>query len=479
MVPGLDDTICAIATPVGEGGIGIVRLSGAASISIADRLVRLRSGNPLARARPRYLHLADIRTTPVSETSPHPDIARPAHHSSLDEVLVVAMKAPRSYTGEDVVEIHCHGGPLILATLCRLCLASGARLAEPGEFTKRAFLNGRFDLSQAEAVLDTIRAKSTAGLTAAQRHLRGELAREVERLRTGLLTLLAHVEAAIDFAEEDVNFVGRDESLRQMEHWADAIAGFAATAKTGRVLREGASVVIVGRPNVGKSSLMNRLLRDERAIVTEVPGTTRDLIEESLTLDGVTLRLMDTAGLRSTADPVESEGIRRTRRARSEADLVLLVLDGSMPVTAEDEALLAEVSAVPSLIVINKADLPRRLDMAAIQAGVHLDRDLVVEVSAKVGAGLDTLRDRVRSRLMPGRLEPDDSLLVTNVRHQAALHRAHESLRQAMVSVREGRSGECVALDLRAAADALGEITGVITTDEILDRIFSDFCIGK
>ncbi len=479
MVSGPDDTICAIATPTGEGGIGIVRLSGARSIAIADRLVRLRSGNSLACVRPRCLHLADVQSALTRDTSQQTGSHALINDAPLDEVLVVAMNAPRSYTGEDVVEIHSHGGPLVLATLCRLCMAAGARMAEPGEFTKRAFLNGRLDLSQAEAVLDTIRAKTSASLTAAQRQLRGELAREVDRLRTGLLTLLAHVEAAIDFAEEDITFVERDESLRTLEECVDVLARLIATSETGRVLREGASVVILGRPNVGKSSLMNRLLRDDRAIVTEIPGTTRDIIEESLRLGGIVVRLIDTAGIRPTTDPVESEGIRRTQRAREEGDLLVFVLDGSQELTGEDQGLLAELGGPRSLIVINKADLPRRLDGTALHAGYGIDAEHVIEVSAKRGDGIDGLRDRIRSRLLPGRLEPDEGLVVTNVRHQAALLRAQESLRQAMDSVREARSGECVALDLRAAADALGEITGVITTDDILDRIFSDFCIGK
>ncbi|MEO8340672.1 MAG: GTPase, partial [Nitrospirota bacterium] len=282
---GLEDTICAIATPAGEGGIGIVRLSGPQALAVASRVIHLRSGRPLSSISSHTLHLADL-VGPASDRQSNirPDHAQPPRSSLLDEALVVYMKAPRSFTAEDVVEIQSHGGMLVLGIVCKVCVESGARMAEPGEFTKRAFLNGRLDLSQAEAVLDTIRATSSAGLIVAQRHLRGDLAREVEQARTSLLIVLAHVEAGIDFVGEDISFLQHAELVRIVREACDVVQKLEATAQEGRILREGARVAILGRPNVGKSSLLNRFLKQERAIVTAIPGTTRDVLEESVDL---------------------------------------------------------------------------------------------------------------------------------------------------------------------------------------------------
>ena len=472
---GLEDTICAIATPAGEGGIGIVRLSGHQALGIAGGLVKLRSGQPLASVVTHTLHLADL-LIPASvkqpESSIHPRGS--AAMDLLDEALVVYMKAPRSFTAEDVVEIQSHGGWLVLSMLCRACVMAGARLAEPGEFTKRAFLNGRIDLSQAEAVLDTIRAKSAASLTAAQRQLRGDLAREVDSAREALLSLLAHLEAGIDFVEEDIEFLQKQELLQTVERVAELVQRLQATTKEGRLLREGARVVIVGRPNVGKSSILNRLLREDRAIVTAVPGTTRDVIEESVNLGGLRIHLVDTAGIRDTADIVESEGIKRSRSAQEDADLRIIVIDGSTPLTSDDWSLIEQAVLAKHVIAINKADLPARFNPSSIGP-----RAFTVALSAKTGAGVDELRVAIRSQLVGAGAETADGVMVTNVRHQAALDRAGDSLHHAAQSISAGVAAELLAIDMRAAADALGEITGVITTDEILERIFSEFCIGK
>lgn len=472
---GLEDTICAIATPAGEGGIGIVRLSGAQALHVAGGLVRLRSGQPLSSVITHTLHLADL-VMPASLKPPEPSIRQRGSSATdlLDEALVVYMKAPRSFTGEDVVEIQSHGGWLVLSLLCRACAEAGARLAEPGEFTKRAFLNGRLDLSQAEAVLDTIRAKSSASLTAAQRQLRGDLAREVDTAREALLGVLAHLEAGIDFVEEDIEFLQKQELMRAIERVAALVQRLQATAREGRLLREGARVVIAGRPNVGKSSILNRLLKEDRAIVTAVPGTTRDVIEESIDLDGLMIHLVDTAGIRDTADMVEREGIKRSRSAQEEADLQVIVLDGSMPLTSDDQGLINQAVATKHVIAINKADLPAEVEPSSIGPGAFS-----VALSAKTGAGIEDLRAAIRSQLVGAGGETTDGVMVTNVRHQAALDRAGESLRQAAQSIVEGLAAELLAIDIRAAADALGEITGAITTDEILERIFSEFCIGK
>jgi tRNA modification GTPase len=468
----LADTICAIATAAGEGGIGIVRLSGPDAVSIADQVVRLRSGKSLASIHSHTLYLADllVPSTVNANGRSGTDVAS----GIFDEALVVYMKAPHSFTAEDVVEVQSHGGPMVLALLCEACVQAGARMAAPGEFTKRAFLNGRLDLSQAEAVLDTIRAKSAIGLRMAQRHLRGELAREVEGARSVLLGVLAHVEAGIDFVEEDITFVQREELERAIEKAATVIGKLEVTARDGRVLREGARVVIVGRPNVGKSSLMNRLLKQERVIVTPIPGTTRDVIEESIDLDGVVVRFVDTAGIRDATDLIEREGIRRTQSAQADADLVLVVIDGHAQLTEEDRQLLKTVVGSNYCIVINKGDLPRSVDIADLPSGPE-----VLVISAKTGLGLEKLKAEIRARLVSPGFEVREGLVVTNVRHRTALRRAQDSLAHASESVRNGLAGEFVAMDLRVAADALGEITGTITTDDILEKIFSEFCIGK
>ena len=472
---GLDDTICAIATPAGEGGIGIVRLSGPQSLVVASHVVRLRSGEPLSSVASHTLHLADL-VIPASEKRKEMQVVhqRPLLLGLLDEALVVYMKAPRSFTAEDVVEIQSHGGALVLGMVCMVCVESGARMAEPGEFTKRAFLNGRLDLSQAEAVLDTIRATSSIGLHIAQRHLRGDLAREVEQARTSLLTVLAHVEAGIDFVGEDISFLQRDELVRIVREACTVVQTLEATAQDGRILREGARVVILGRPNVGKSSLLNRFLREERAIVTAIPGTTRDVIEESIDLDGVMIRLVDTAGVRDTDDVIEQEGIKRTRAAQDEADLLLVVVDGSVPLTRDDWQLLSTVRDRKHVVVMNKADLTM-----AMETDVALVDHPTYAVSAKTGLGIETVKAALRAQLVSGGFDTTESVMVTNVRHQDALRRASDSLSQALESVQCGMAGELVSIDVRAAADALGEITGAITTDEILGRIFSQFCIGK
>lgn len=471
----LQDTICAIATPAGEGGIGIVRLSGSRAVTVAEEIIRLRSGQPLATVTSHSLHLADVRLPSSLNTSESADDRASSKSEVIfDEALVVYMKAPRSFTGEHVVEIQSHGGALILSLVCRACLAAGARLAAPGEFTKRAFLNGRLDLSQAEAVLDTIRAKSAASLTAAQRQLRGDLGREVESARQGLLRLLGQLEAGIDFVAEDIELLGRGELMAAIDGVVAWLQRLQATARQGRLLRDGARVVIFGRPNVGKSSLLNRLLKEDRAIVTAVPGTTRDIIEEAIDVDGMRIYLVDTAGIRETDDLLEREGIRRSRSAQKDADLQLVVIDGSTELTEDDRRLIDEASVGKHMIVINKADLPRMIAPPAMGS-----ETVCVALSAKTGEGVDDLRVAIRSALVGGGADTTDGVMVTNVRHQAALERAMESLSQAKRSVGQRMADEFVAVDVRAAAEALGEITGAITTDEILEQIFSTFCIGK
>lgn len=478
---GPEDTICAIATSVGEGGIGIVRVSGQNAADVAGKVVRLHSKRSLRTIPSHTLHRADILSLCIPSRSPNSSATiGPASEHVIDDGLVVYMKAPRSFTAEDVVEIHCHGSGLVLGQVCEACIAAGARLAQPGEFTKRAFLNGRLDLSQAEAVLDTIKSKSELGLRLAQRQLRGELGQQVNRLRTCLLTMLAHVEAGIDFSEEDISFVGRAELVGSLGDALAQIQRMLATAEMGRVLREGARVAIVGKPNAGKSSLLNCFLRENRAIVTDIPGTTRDLIEESVVWQGLRVTLIDTAGLRETSDAVEREGINRSRIAQEYADMILHVVDAAELAKIGMENWRFPILVREDVVVLNKTDL---VDSAtskdlADRLGERANRK-VVPISIHTGQGLAELQRAIESRFLGASLESNDGVVVTSMRHRLALEHAAASIEEALASIHGGVEPECVAVDLRGASDALGEIVGAITTDEVLERIFSEFCIGK
>ena len=471
----LDDTICAIATPPGEGGIGVVRISGPRALDLASHVVHLRSGASLQTLRPRVMALADVCSRSMVAPIPIPSDARA--HSFIDEALVVVMRRPHSFTGEDVVEVQCHGGPVILDQLCRALMSAGARLAAPGEFTKRAFLNGRLDLAQAEAVLDTIRAKTARSLAIAQAQRRGELSQEVEATRSVLVVALAHIEAALDFAEEDITFVQQDELIRLLEGATTRLRQLVRSGEEGRLWREGAAVAILGRPNVGKSSLMNALLKADRAIVTPVPGTTRDMLEEVVSLDGIPVRLLILPAFGQRMIRWRPRGFAAaTLRGRRRTSL--LFIRRVAAVVGKRSGFAGSSGGSQALLVINKCDLDRRLLKEELVRACP-SRAGVIDISAKMQVGLDGLRAAIRSRLTPDRLEAQDSVLVTNIRHASALDRALQGVEQARCSVEAGRPGELVAMDLRIAADALGEITGVITTDEILERIFAEFCIGK
>ncbi|MBD0315746.1 MAG: tRNA uridine-5-carboxymethylaminomethyl(34) synthesis GTPase MnmE [Nitrospiraceae bacterium] len=474
-----EDTICAIATPTGEGGIGIIRISGAQALTVAQQVVRLRSGRSLASTPSYTLQLADVCVPKGSAATQVRTMLR-MEVDVIDEGLVVVMRAPRSYTAEDIVELHCHGSAIVLGRVCQACLAAGARLAQPGEFTKRAFLNGRLDLSQAEAVLDTIRATSAAGLRIAQRQLRGQLGRQVDLLRTRLVTILAQVEAGIDFVDEDISFIDRDALVRALDETLAHIQAMLATANRGRVLREGARVVIVGRPNVGKSSLLNRLLEEERAIVTDVPGTTRDVLEEDVSFGALRLTLVDTAGLRDTTDTVEQEGIKRTEAALRQADVVLHMLDaGEIRDGAAAHALETGCDA-KSVVVVNKMDLlDEPVAEMVLARAARMANQSVIPISVHAGRGIDALKAAIEVLLGQASLEATDGVVVTNIRHADALARAARCLQDALRAVRAHGTAECVAVDLRDASDALGEVTGAITSEDVLNSVFSTFCIGK
>ena len=471
-----EDTICAIATPPGEGGVGIVRISGDQAIRIAAKYVHPKNHIPLEKLSNYRLYLSDVFS---KENFP------------LDEALVVIMRGPHSYTGEDVVEIQTHGGPFIMQKICDALIQQEARIAEPGEFTKRAFLNGRLDLIQAEAVLDTIRAATTSSLCSAQGLLRGVLSREVEQLKDELIRNLAHLEAGMDFVEEDISFIQNEqlecvfkEIQAKLQHMID-------TFEEGRMIREGIKAAIIGRPNVGKSSLLNALLKTDRAIVSSIPGTTRDVIDEYVNLSGFRMRLIDTAGLRKAEDLIEEEGMRRTREVLEEADLLLLVLDSSEALTEEDRLLLKEYGRDRCLILLNKSDLHFKMEIQEILNAMSSEykktekfesinnAEKILKISVKSEKGLDLLKETIRKWFFKGNRETGQVPIVTHLRHKAALVKARESILQAQTSIQAGMDGECIAFDMRAALDSLGEITGAVCTEDILDRIFRDFCIGK
>ncbi len=452
------DTIAAISTPPGEAGIGIVRLSGPDAVAIAERLFRApgkKSGGALASHRLHYGFILD-----------------PSTGEAVDEVLLAVMKAPRSYTREDVVEINCHGGLLPLKRALMLALQSGARLAGPGEFTRRAFLNGRVDLAQAEAVIDLVRARTEAAEKLAMRQLGGALSGKINSLRDGLLDVCAHVEAWLDFPEEDIEPRSLSGIKEECAKAADEMEALVKGYDEGRYYREGLRTAIVGKPNVGKSSLLNALLERDRAIVTEMPGTTRDVIEERLNIGGLPVVITDTAGIRRAHDMAEEEGVRRSLEALKDADLVLGVLDGSLPLSEEDERVIDNLAGRNAILVLNKADIGRR------EGGLDGVGFPAVRVSAKTGEGLEALKDAVFDACVSSPAGRGEGVVVTNLRHRTALDASRKAL-LAAISALETEPLEIAALELRESLDRLGEIVGAVSTDDILDKIFSDFCIGK
>ncbi len=457
------DTIAAIATPPGNGGIGIVRISGGLALSIATRLFRRVADRPLPE-------------TPVSHRLYHGHIIAPGGQQVIDEVLLAVMTAPHSYTREDVVEIQAHAGQAVLRTILEGVLASGARLADPGEFTRRAFLNGRIDLTQAEAVIDVINAKSNRALTAAASQLQGVMGDRLKTVRFALRDLMTEIEAAIDFSGDGVEAISPEAIAQKLE---DDIIGPLAPMCRGyekaRFLREGIRLAVVGRPNVGKSSLMNALLEDERAIVTHIPGTTRDVIEAPLCIDGIPILLMDTAGIHQSHDPVEAIGVEKTCRSIETADLILFVLDGSQPLSREDASVYDLTQSKERIIVINKRDLIQNGSSPALPETWRRSR--LVETSALYGDGIDQLREVIR-RVAIGNFQ-DDASALPNFRQHKALTSGLESLQRALSGIRDGADDELIAIDLQEAHRAIGEVIGDAAPPDILDRIFSQFCIGK
>ncbi|MBI5657761.1 MAG: tRNA uridine-5-carboxymethylaminomethyl(34) synthesis GTPase MnmE [Geobacter sp.] len=452
------DTIAAISTPLGEGGIGILRISGPDARRIAERIfLRTNSGGLLSH---RFYY---------------GEIVDPASLSPLDEGLMVFMRAPRSFTREDVVELHCHGGYLLVQQILALILNQGARLAAPGEFTRRAFLNGRIDLLQAESVIDVIRGKTDAALALAQHQREGRLSRLIAEARQHLVHVLALLEAYVDFPEDEIGGFHREQLDSRCSAAQLIIAQLLGSYDEGRVLRDGVSVLIAGKPNAGKSSLLNTLLREKRAIVTAIPGTTRDMIQEVVNIGGLPVTLIDTAGVRETGDEVEQEGVRRTMEAIPRADLVLFLVDGSRPYDSDDELICTALTGRRFLLVKNKSDLT---EMMELPTGLSEVSPLVI--STKTGAGIEHLKEAVCREFLHGRaVDSREFVALSRARHRDALVKCQSALVQFGESLAAGLPPEIVAVDLREALSALGEVTGETTPDEVLDLVFSQFCVGK
>ena len=455
------ETIAAIATPLGEGGISVVRISGSESFSIADRMFVGRGA--LKDAITHTAHFGKLVD---------------GGGKFIDEVVAIVYRAPNSYTGEDVLELSCHGGYLVTQKVLRAVLASGARSAEPGEFTRRAFLNGKMDLSQAEAVGDLIHSQSESAYRSSLRQLSGELSKEMRSLRDELMNLSSLLELELDFSEEDVEFANRGLLRERLAKAIGAIETLLKSYDTGRIYREGVNVTIAGKPNVGKSSLLNALLEEDRAIVSDIPGTTRDTITETISVGGVPFRLSDTAGLRDTADSIEKEGVERAEKKASEADVLLLVMDyGERDYNGSEPQYLKLASACEKTRV-KLAHVWNKIDLYETLPPREPGRVPEFYVSALRGEGIDTLRNGLSKMVLTDDVS-EGSVVVTSTRHREALEKAGRSLKLALATLDERRSGEFVALDLRAGLDSLGEITGEVTTEDILRNIFSKFCIGK
>ena len=453
------DTITAISTPLGEAGLGIVRLSGKSAFQIADKIFQ-------GKVHP---------TRVESHTVHYGKVVDPISNEILDEVLLIIIQAPHTYTVEDVVEISCHGGPLVLQKILHATVAAGARLAEPGEFTLRAFVNGRIDLAQAEAVADVIRAKSDSSLKSALAQLEGRLSTRIEGIRAKLLNLMAKIEAQIDFVEQDIPVQDKKEMLKIIGEVEEGLLKLIETYEEGKILKEGLNVVIVGKPNVGKSSLLNSLLQKDRAIVTAIPGTTRDVISDYVNFDGILVRLVDTAGFRISGDEIEIEGIKRAEKEIKKGDLILLVVDCTQNLSEEEKILEKKLKEQNYLVVLNKIDLVQERAVKNFES--QFSNKTSHRVSALLGEGMDNLKKSIVSRI--SKLHREGEVVLTNLRHKEALETALEFLKKTKLGLEKNLSLEFIALDTRKALDKVGEVIGKVYTDDILNRIFSQFCIGK
>ena len=457
----LSDTIAAVSTALGEGGIAIIRVSGPQAISQVAPLFNSRI--PLTEAESHTVHYGHI--------------VSPLDGQRMEEVLVTVMKGPRSFTTEDVVEISAHGGVISVRRVMDLLLQQDIRLAEPGEFTKRAFLGGRIDLSQAEAVIDLIRSKSDRAFSVALKQVSGSLSARIHELRHTLIETMAHIEVNIDYPEHDVESLTADLIKDKSREVMEGIDKLLKTANEGKILREGITTAIVGRPNVGKSSLLNALARDNKAIVTDIPGTTRDVIEEYVTINNIPLKLLDTAGIRETMDIVEKIGVERSKAAFSDADLILLVLNANDELHEDELALMEQIHGRQALVIMNKMDLPSRLDTEKLRS--FFEESSIVPMSVLEEEGLDKLEEAISELFFGGKLDSGDLTYVSNVRHIALLKKAHKSLQDAYEAAEMLIPIDMIQIDVRLAWEQLGEIIGDTAADSLLDQIFSQFCLGK
>ncbi len=457
----LNDTIAAISTPLGEGGIAVIRVSGEESVTYVERIFRSKT----------KLSVADTHTVHYGF------IIEPASAEKVEEVLVTLMKAPRSFTMEDVVEISCHGGIVSVKKVLDLLLVQGVRLAEPGEFTKRAFLNGRIDLTQAEAVIDLIRAKSDRAFKVALKQVEGNLSKQIKHLRYILVELMAHVEVNIDYPEHDVEEMTNAFIKTKCDTVMFDIDRLLVTAEQGKILREGIETAIVGKPNVGKSSLLNELAQENRAIVTDIPGTTRDVIEEFVNIGGIPLKLLDTAGIRETSDIVEQIGVERSKTALAEADLILLVLNSNDELQFDEIALMKQLADKQTIVILNKIDLDRKLDVEQVLS--YFPQERIVELSLIENKGIEDLEKAIAAIFFEGKLESSDLTYVSNVRHISLLKQAKRSLQDALDANEQYVPIDMIQIDIRAAWEQLGEIIGDSVGESLIDQIFTQFCLGK
>lgn len=455
------DTIAAIATPVGEGGISIIRVSGEKAIEISDSVFRAKNGKKISEMKTytmRYGNIIDRETDDI-----------------IDEVIVALMKGPKSFTAEDVVEINCHGGVVATNKVLEQVVKAGARIAEPGEFTKRAFLNGRIDLSQAEAVMDIISAKTEVSMKAAVQQSKGRLSREINVLCDNLLNVLAAIEHTVDFTEDDeeIDPTVTENIKRKVEEFLQNTNNLLETAEEGKIIREGLSMVIVGKPNVGKSSLLNVLLNEKRAIVTDIAGTTRDVIEEYINLDGIPIKIVDTAGIRDTEDVVEKIGVEKSREKINEADLIVLMLDMSRDLDDEDREIIESVKGKKYICILNKVDLKTKLNDKIVDG-----LENKIEISTVTGFGIDALKEKIKEMFFNGNIDTE-SIIITNTRHKQALFRAKENCEIALKEINNNAYLDLVSIYITSALKALGEITGAEIEEDLVNKIFSDFCVGK
>ena len=457
----IDDTIAAIATAPGEGGIGIIRISGYKSLQVAQSIFKSKSGKMIKDYNTRTLIYGKIVDG----------------EKVIDEALVAYMKGPNSYTAEDVIEINCHGGFISVKKILELILSKGVRLADAGEFTKRAFLNGRIDLSQAEAIIDVIKSKTDMAHEVAQNQLEGSLAKKIKDLRMNVTEVLAHLEVSIDFAEEDVEEITYQTLEEKAIELRNEIKKLYDTAESGKILRDGLKTVIVGKPNVGKSSLLNSILGENRAIVTDIAGTTRDVIEEFVNIKGIPLKIVDTAGIRETEDIVEKIGVEKSRESFSTADLVIMVLDASRKLSEEDMEILENLKNKKTIVLLNKMDLEPKIELEKVKEFVNSED--IIEISALKHQGIEQLQDKIESMVYHGSVKNSSNLMITNSRHKDALFKAYESINDAINAIDQRMPYDFIEVDFKNIWDYLGYINGDTVREDLLDTIFANFCIGK